>query len=481
MRTAEVATGNGPFPDTCDVLVVGGGVSGLSAAWHLLRENPALDVHVVDIADRVGGKLRAATLAGIPIDIGAEAILTRRPEAVGLIDALGLNDQMRFPGTLGAKIALVDGQHAMPMTTMGIPTDIASLESSGLLSERGVRTLRNRSDVGVLTEDTSVAEAIGSRLGPEVVDRLVEPMLGGVYAGRADRLSLEATMPALYERMREQPDVIEAAKVLRPPKPVSGTALPVFTTLVNGGVSRLPEAIVHHAGVQVHLRCPARALRRTENGFAVEVGTGADPHVIDATSVVIATGPSKAAQLLSSVLPQASAALCEIPTASMAVVAVAYRTSDLAGPIPDGSGFLVPVSLGTAIKAATYVSNKWPHLVTGDAGAGEMFIVRASIGRIGEEAILQRPDDELVALARRDLALLAGVSGEPVDVAVQRWGGALPQYNVGHRARVARVQEAAAEFAGIAIAGATYQGVGIPACIASGKAAADKVLRKLHR
>lgn len=471
--------GSVPLPDACDVLVIGAGISGLSAAWRLRKENSQLNVHVVDIADTVGGKLRAASLAGVPIDIGAEALLTRRPEALDLIDSLGLGDQMRFPGVLSATIALADGQHAMPMTSMGVPTDAESLAASGLLTADGVATVRNRRRGEVLTGDVSVAEAIGSRLGKEVVDRLVEPMLGGVYAGRADRLSLAATMPALYERMQQEPDVIEAAKVLLPPKTADTPTMPVFTTLVDGGVSRLPGVIVQAAGVPVHLRCPARSLRRTADGFAVEVGTGADPHLINARSVIVATGPSKAAQLLAGVAPDGSRALSEVPTASMAVLAFAYRTTDLATPPPSGSGFLVPVSTGTTIKAATYVSNKWPHLVAGETRREDLFLVRASVGRIGEEALLQRSDADLVALARRDLALLAGISGQPCDVVVQRWGGALPQYDVGHRHRVARVQRAVADVGGLAVAGATYQGVGVPACIASGQAAADAVLVQL--
>lgn len=474
--TTVAAARLAPLPDACDVLIIGAGISGLSAAWRLHQENPRLDVHIVDIADTVGGKLRAASLAGVPIDIGAEALLTRRPEALDLIDGLGLDDQMRFPGVLSAKIALADGQHAMPMTSMGIPTDAESLAASGLLTAAGVAAVRNRHRGAVLTRDVSVAEAVGSRLGAEVVDRLVEPMLGGVYAGRADRLSLAATMPALYERMQHEPDVIEAAKVLLPPKPSDIPAMPVFTTLVEGGVSRLPFAIALASGVPVHLRCPARSLRRTADGFAVEVGTGADPHLIRAASVIVATGPSKAAQLLAGVTTDGSKALSEVPTASMAVLAFAYRTRDLAVPPPTGSGFLVPVSMGTTIKAATYVSNKWPHLIADGTGHEDLFLVRASVGRIGEEALLQRSDADLVALARRDLALLAGISGEPCDVVVQRWGGALPQYDVGHRDRVARVRRAVAGAGPLAVAGATYQGVGVPACIASGQAAADAVL-----
>lgn len=485
------ATDTRQLPRTCDVLVIGAGISGLSAAWRVHKENPGLDVHIVDIADDVGGKLRRGSLAGVPIDVGAEALLTRRPEAIGLIDQLGLHDQLRFPGILSATIALADGQHAMPMTSMGVPTDEESLTSSGLLSDAGIAAVRNRrharlvgGDVdagGDAGGDVSVAEAIGSRLGYEVVDRLVEPMLGGVYAGRADRLSLAATMPALYERMLQEPDLIEAAKVLLPPATTGAPTMPVFTTLADGGVSRLPGALVSAANLAVHRRCPARAIRRTARGFAVEVGTGADPQVIATAAVIVATGPSKAAQLLSRVAPVASDALREVQTASIAVLAFAYRISDLVSPPPTGSGFLVPVSMGTTIKAATYVSNKWPHLVARGTGREDLFLVRVSVGRIGEASALQRPDADLITLARRDLALLAGISGEPCDVVVQRWGGALPQYDVGHRARVARAQQAVGQVEGLAVAGATYRGVGVPACIASGQDAADVVLARLSR
>uniref|UniRef100_UPI001295C5FE protoporphyrinogen oxidase n=1 Tax=Cumulibacter manganitolerans TaxID=1884992 RepID=UPI001295C5FE len=196
---------------------------------------------------------------------------------------------------------------------------------------------------------------------------------------------------------------------------------------------------------------------------------------VRARAAVVATQPQKATRLLDGVAPEAAAELAAVQVSSMAVVAIAYRKGDLAAPAPTGSGILVPVSEGTAVKAATYVTNKWPHVAEED-----LFIVRASIGRLGEQHVLQRTDDELVALARHDLAILAGISGEPVDALVQRWAGGLPQYDVGHLDRVRRIRSAVEQVRGLAVAGATYDGVGIPGCLNSARSAADKVLRDIE-
>jgi protoporphyrinogen/coproporphyrinogen III oxidase len=215
----------------------------------------------------------------------------------------------------------------------------------------------------------------------------------------------------------------------------------------------------------------ARELARTEEGWRVTIGPAPAPEYIDADAVILAVPARPGSRLLSGVAPAASARLGEIPYASMAIITLAYPRG--AFPTERGSGYLVPAVDGHAVKAVTFTSVKWPHLLD------ELEIVRCSIGRIGEEALLQHEDADLVSVAAAELALASGVSGVPVASRVTRWGGALPQYTVGHLDRVARVRSALPE--GLAVCGAAYDGVGIPACVATAKAAADTVVAWLRR
>lgn len=456
----------------CDVLVIGAGISGLVTAMTLRERRPELDVQVIDISAQAGGKLRTGTLAGHQIDVGAEAVIARRPEGVRLIERLGLADRLRYPGVTSARIAFDGGEVTVPQDTlMGVPTDIEAVAASGLLSRAGVERLRRAVD-RPLDDDVSVAEAVGGALGDEVVDRLVEPLLAGVYAGRAEKLSLAATIPALRSAMGRGIGLLEAARAVRAAQPRSDA--PVFATL-DGGIGSLPQQLIERSGLSVCLGVAARSIARDGDRFAVETGAVPQSVTVTTRAVVVATQPQKAARLLAGACAPAADELAQVEVSSSAVIALAYRKADLAEPPPSSSGILVPRTEGTAVKAATYVTNKWPHVAD-----DETFILRASVGRLGEDAVLQRTDEELVALARRDMAILAGISGEPVDWLVQRWAGSLPQYDVGHLERVQRIRGALDAVPGLAVAGATYDGVGIPGCINSAEAAAGKVLQHIE-
>jgi oxygen-dependent protoporphyrinogen oxidase len=226
-----------------------------------------------------------------------------------------------------------------------------------------------------------------------------------------------------------------------------------------------------------------RELVRTANGdgspgWRLTIGPTRAPEWLDADAVIVAVPARPASRLLSGLAGAgpAAAALGEIDYASMAIVTLAYRSGAFARR-PEGSGYLVPAVDGRAVKAVTFSTVKWPHL---RADHADIDIVRCSVGRVGEEALLQRDDAELAGLAAADLAAAAGVRGAPVGVRVSRWGGALPQYTVGHAERVARIRAAVATQPGLAVCGAVYDGIGIPACIASARLAADQVLAHLE-
>lgn len=460
------------------VAIVGGGISGLAAAY-LLR-GAGLAVTVLEGSPRLGGKLGVSEVAGVAVDYGAEALLARRPEGTGLISELGLDGQLEVPGTTAAGIWTRGAIRPLPRRQfMGVPADLDDLASSGILSAGGLA--RAQEDLRLPEEepgqDVSVSRRVGARLGAEVVDRLVEPLLGGVYAGRCEDLSFEATLAPLAKAAHGHRSLTEAAASLVPPPPAaepsSGPArpAPVFTTLA-GGLGTLPPALAAASGAVVRTRAMVRELARTPTGWRLTVGSAHAPETIDADAVILAVPGTPASRLLAGVAPPAAAALAGIKYASMAVITLAYPAAAFPQPVT-GSGFLVPPADGRAVKAVTFSTVKWPHLRRQEQ---DLQIVRCSVGRLGEHAVLQRDDTELAALAAADLAAATGVAGGPVDARVSRWGGGLPQYSVGHLDRVASIRAGIAAEPGLAVCGAAYDGVGIPACIATARLAANQVL-----
>ena len=451
------------------VAIVGGGISGLAAAFFL--RDRGLAVTVLEGSPRIGGKLAVSGVGGIAVDEGAEALLARRPEGTELIDAAGLAGQRVLPGGTAPRIWTRGRLRPLPASQlMGVPADLGELESCGILSPPGMA--RAWDDVRLPPTardgDVPVASHVGARFGRELVDRLVDPLLGGVYAGRSEELSFEATLPGLAEASRGRRSLTAAAASLLP-GPGRRPAAPVFTTL-SGGLGTLPAAVAAGSGATVRTSAMTRGLARTAGGWRLDVGPTRAPESLAADAVILAVPARPAGRLLAG-LPGAglaSAALGEISYASMTIVTLAYRDGAF-GRRPVGSGYLVPAVDGRAVKAVTFSTVKWPHL------GGDVHVVRCSIGRIGEEAVLQRDDADLAALAAADLADATGVTGRPEDARVTRWGGGLPQYTVGHLDRIALARAGVAAQQGLAICGAAFDGVGIPACIASARLAADQV------
>jgi oxygen-dependent protoporphyrinogen oxidase len=356
---------------------------------------------------------------------------------------------------------------------MGVPSDLAELAASGVVSEDGVARAAQDLELPATPHDgdVAVADYVGARLGPEVVDRLVDPLLGGVYAGLSAQLSFDATLPALAAASRRFRSLAEATGSLLPAQSAATPARQVFGTL-DSGLGTLPEVLAKTSGAAIRTGAIVRELARTERGWRLTAGSAAAPEAIDADAVILAVPARPAGRLLAGV-PGASGAVTafgEFSSASMAIVTLAYRRSAFPA-VPTGSGYLVPAVDGHAVKAVTFSTVKWPHLLD---PRDPIDIVRCSVGRIGEEALLQREDAELAALAVADLASATGIQGAPVATRVTRWGGALPQYTVGHLDRVARIRAAVAGLPGLAVCGAAYDGVGIPACIGTARAAADQ-------
>ncbi|WP_439937005.1 protoporphyrinogen oxidase [Nocardia sp. N13] len=444
-----------------DVVVIGGGVAGLVAARDLAATGR--DVLLLEGSPRLGGKLRSAEVAGLTVDVGAEAMLARRPEGVDLAAEIGA--EVVHPTTATSAVWSRGALRAMPRSLMGVPFDLDQLAASGVLSPEGLaRASVER--VGEVHDDVSVGDLLAARLGDELVDRLVEPLLGGVYAGHARQISTAAAVPQLLA-MARRGSLLEQAAALP-----SSTA-PVFAALP-GGMGRFPGLIADGGGFEVRTSATARALRRTSTGWALTVGPTTHPETVAAAAVVLATPAAPTARLLGEAAPDAAAELAAVETASVAVVTLAFRAQDVPDALFERSGFLVPPVERRTIKASTFSFAKWGWVRDLDP---DVVVLRTSLGRHGEEATLQAGDDGLVRVSLGDLAAMAGITARPVDTHVQRWGGALPQYAVGHLERVARIRAAVALHPGLAVCGAAYDGVGIPAVIGSARRAVASVTR----
>ena len=481
---------------------MGGGVSGLVAAFRLRQLlGPSVRLTVLEQSDRLGGKLRTVDLDDVPTDVGAEAFVLRDPAAHDLAVELGLGDRIVRPEKASATIHAGGATVGLPRRTfLGVPAGPDAVRD--VLSAEGVERVAAEASLPRLAlaadEDASVGELLTERMGREVVDHLVEPLLAGVYAGRADLLGLRATMPALVTAIEETGSLTAAASRLLPP-PVDGPPKPVFGAL-RGGMRVMVEELARQSGAEIRLGTTVRRLdhRRERHlhdaagrreghlqdaggreghlhdigwrgGWRVEVGSAPRPEFLDADAVVLAVPPPAARKLLDGVVPAASAAYSRIAVGSMAVVSMVLPEDVI---LPRASGVLLAVGErhrdGTPFtaKAFTYTSRKW---------GGDRVRLRASVGRVGEEHTLQRDADALLADVLADLAELSGVEAKPVAWTVTKWGGGLPQYGVGHAAAVAEIERAVAQVPGLAVAGASFRGVGVPACVRTATAAAQRL------
>jgi len=452
------------------VAIVGGGITGLATAYYLVRqrEGALLRVTLIEADGRLGGKIRTEPFAGMAVDAGPEAFLTRMPWAVALCRELGLEGELVAP--VASKTWLWSRGRLRPLPdglVLGVPTSMAAIVRSGILSPAGI--VRAGLDL-VLPRcdwpaDPSVAQVIGARLGREAVERLVEPILGGIHAGRADRLSLMAVAPHLMMAARQYRSLIWGLRASLPPP--GGGASPALLS-VKGGLVRLVERLrVALDGCDLRLSTRVTSVARQSDGRYRLACVGGPAIVADA--VVLAVPAWVAAGLLYAVTPAIAAELAAISYASVAVVTLGYLPSAFRQPF-DGSGFLVPRVDGRLLTACSWLTNKWP-----DLRRGGIIVLRCSTGRLGDDRAARLEDGELVEQIHRELVAAVGVQERPIAVQVTRWEQMFPQYEVGHQARVARIEAGLAALPGLILAGDAYHGQGIAACIHDGELAATQV------
>jgi len=474
------------------LVVVGGGVAGLAAAWEASSwhsssgpnvpssQNEPLEIIVVESAERFGGKLLTTPIelpdgTTLLIDEGADAFLARRPEATSLCAELGLDHELTSPAIGRAKV-FVDGElKFLPSrAVLGVPLSTDDPELREIVGDQGVAQLvaATTSPHDPPTGDLAIGPFLREHLGNTVVERIVGPLVGGINAGDVDQLSLESVTPQLAAAAKDGGPL--AIGLLS--GQIAGDTRPVFQTPL-GGTSRITERLVElltERGVQLRSHTSVASMSATASGVTLEL-LGDTTELLHADAVVIATPAPVAAKLLNEASPTAAEGLRSIAHASVALLTLVFDHADV--PIPlDASGFLVPRNSHTAITAVSWGSSKWAHW-----NDGRHVVVRASVGHDGDDRGIDLSDEQLLADVLRDLGATMGISNGPVATRITRWPMGFAQYRPQHAALVAKINRGlAAEAPTIRLAGAAYEGVGIPACIGSGRQAAKSLREALQ-
>ncbi|GAB3592196.1 Protoporphyrinogen oxidase [Corynebacterium faecale] len=461
------------------IAIIGAGLAGLTAAYEIHKTDPNIHIDVLEAGERIGGKLFTVPFASGPTDMGAEAYLATRTDATEFFHELGLGDSLVAPS--GARSQFYAGGQLRPMPrggVMGIPSSSEGLEE--ILSEK----TRELIDAEALTvpldwqvgADQTVGALVRARYSDEVVDVLVSALLGGVYSSSADDLGIRATVPALaaaLDRLAEsgEPVTLSGAVKLveteRAEARKNTETTPVFQTF-RGGYAELYEALADQCGADIHLDSFVSAIT-SANGAGFQIKGGGEGTY---DRVILAVPAPTAAVLLRDLAPTAGPHLKAIKLASSAVVGMKF---DSAAGLPEVSGVLVAMGEpDVTAKAFTFSSNKWPHL--GERGGA---LVRASFGRLGDEATARMDEDDLVDAALDDLQTITGFDGRAAgleEIFVQRWFGGLPSYGVDHIATVAAARTEISQVEGLEAIGAWTSGVGVPAVIADARAAVARLL-----
>ena len=453
------------------VVVIGGGISGLATAHRLLHDDPTTAVTLLEGSDSLGGKIASASVAGLTVDTGPDSLLVRLPAVRTLLDELGLADEVAGQAGSGAFVWTRGALRPLPPASLfGVPDKLLPLLTSGLVSPLGLA--RAGADLVLprrtLPADPTIGDLLRPRLGDEVFDRLIDPMLGGVHAGRADRLSARSAVPDVMAILDGSRSVYLTMR-RREKKPASGPAL----VSLAGGMARLRDSLAASlAGADVRTSTTVVGLDlEPDDSYAVRLHDGATLHADD---VVVTTPAYTAADLLEHLAPAAATALRGIEYVDVATVMLAFDLADVGNAL-EGTGFLVPPVDGRLLVGCSWLTSKWGHLVNDST-----VVVRAMVGRDGDRRFTAYDDDALVTAIEAELAESTGISGAPTQVHVQRWPAAMPQYTVGHAARLAAIDGALASVPGLHVTGAAYRGVGLAGCISQAARTAAAVRGRTH-
>ena len=432
------------------VAVVGAGITGLAAGYEAAKAGA--EVVVYEATKRVGGRILTTELAGQPVDAGPDAFLARVPWATELCQELGLGADLVSPAQRTAYVYSRGALRVLPQpNVLGVPLDFDALAASGILSFDGVVRARQEPDLAgsPLVGDQSVGELVRRRLGDELADRLVDPLVGGINASSIDDLSVRVAVAQLAEAASRGPSLVQELRRVAASSTADPDA-PVFYGLPDG-LERLTEELANRLGDSLRLSSPV-----------------ADLGELDADQVIVTLPADAAGALVTPVSAAAADLLHSIDYASVVLVSLAYDAADVDHPM-EGSGYLVPAVERRTITACSWASSKWSHL-----GTPEMAVLRVSAGRYGDDRALALDNDALLEAVRSDLGLTMGLDAQPHTVRINRWERSLPQFRPGHLDLVADIEQALAHDAPwLQVTGAWARGLGIPACIYQGRLAAQ--------
>lgn len=464
-------------------VVVGAGITGLTAAYRLLQgaqlKGLALEVEVHEASDRAGGVIASTRRDGFLMEGGPDSLITVKPAATGLATELGLSEQLigTTEGNRKSFVARGGELHTVPEGFYLLaPTAFLPFATSRLFTWGG--KLRMALDLVIPARsqagDETLASFVRRRLGQEALERIAQPMVGGIYTADPEQLSLAATMPQFLELERKYGSVIRGmlASGMGGGHAAKGTAGPrygLFATL-SGGLEDLVKAIAARLPPgSLKFGSRVSALAKSAAGWDVATDGGS----VRADAVVVALPPPRTLEVVRGVDEELTGALEGIPASSAATLNLAYRASDVPHPL-DGAGLVIPATEKTTMMALSFSSRKYAR-----RAPDGMVLLRAFIGGALHQHVYRMDDAAIVAGVKQDVANLLGIRAEPVMTLMSRHEGAMPQYLLGHLDRVATIERRLGELAGLALAGNGYRGVGVPDCIASAAAAAAKVLAEL--
>jgi protoporphyrinogen/coproporphyrinogen III oxidase len=458
------------------IAIIGGGISGLAAAFALEQDRRAgvdVDYVLYESSTRLGGVLRTEYIDGCVVEAGPDSFITEKPWAADLSRALGLGDQLigsndadrkTYILTKGRLVVMPDGLMFM------VPTKILPTGLSPLFSWKA--KLRMTQELfhppRAVDHDESVAAFVERHYGAEMVDRLADPLLSGVYGGEAASLSVRAVLPRFAEMERTHGSLGRAMLAARKKMPAGPRkpAPPLFTSLKNG-MQHLAETVVSRLTPRALLtNAPVQALQREAGSWVVSAGMQSD----EFASVIIALPAPAAAQLLRIVSPELSAELGAIQYSSSITVALGYDRN-VRQSLPPGFGFLVPRSEGKKLLAATFVHNKFPNRAPDDRA-----LLRCFFAGNNAEGVWPLADSQIIGIVRNELQQILGLRAEPLFARVYKWKSAMAQYGVGHLERLDRIERHRQQLPGLALAGNAYRGIGVPDCVRSGRDAAKALV-----
>ena len=465
------------------ITIIGGGIAGLSAAYHATKNIPNAQVTLIESDSRWGGKISTDRVnfddGQFIVEGGPDTFLATKPWAVALCKELGLSDRLHGTNQKQKNTYVLHRNELEPLPdglAMMIPTNVQAILKSRLVSWFGkarmgfdffqpAKAVNPNNGTG---GDESLGTFVSRRLGREAYENLIEPLMSGIYAGDGDQLSLASTFPYLRDLELKHGSLARGALKMRAQsngKAVQGSRSAFLTPTT--GLAEIVEALVKHLkinGVKLRLNTAVKQIIKIDSRYIVKLG---DDSSFDTDAVILATPAYVSGTLLASIDPELASTLQSIPYTSTATISLAYRQSDLPKPL-DGYGYVIPRREGRKALAGTWTSTKFPHRAP-DGYA----LIRVFVGRAGQDIPWDK--DELLALAKEEVKMTSGITAEPMISRVFMWDKAMPQYNLGHPEKLKRIDAALKNHPGLALAGNGYRGIGIPDCIHSGELAVEQI------